>query len=241
MSHTIVLNVCLNSEVVMADGTREQILDAAGPVFADQGYDATIREICAAATVNVAAVNYYFGDKQNLYLETVRRAYQLRTSQVPMPSWSEDATPAEKLVGYIHTLVTRLVGLDEAPWPTRLLTREVIAPTAVCRELVEEYFRPTLERLLAILDEIVPDSITLAQRQQLAFSITGQCMLYRVAGGVVTMLVKPEEIEKHFQIDQIAHHIATVSLAALGLTPAWQEQIQLEPGQGSAHQRTSNT
>lgn len=206
------------------DNTREQILDAAGPIFADSGFDATVREICKAAGVNLAAVNYYFGDKHQLYVETVRRAYKLRSTQVPMPSWPNDANSAEKLTGYISTLITRLVGLDKAPWPTRLLTREVLQPTSACKDLVEEYFRPQFDSLLEILDEVVPGSTPLCQRQQLAFSIIGQCLFYRFAGGVVTMLVTPADVEQHYDVKQLARHIASFSLSALGLTPSWQTQ-----------------
>ena len=46
---------------------RLRILAAAGNEFAAGGYEsATVRDICAAAAVNVAAVNYYFGDKRRL-------------------------------------------------------------------------------------------------------------------------------------------------------------------------------
>ena len=71
------------------DDTATRILDAAGPIFADKGFDrATVRDICQAAGVNLAGVNYYFRDKERLYIEAVKQAAKLRQSQVPMPQWS---------------------------------------------------------------------------------------------------------------------------------------------------------
>ena len=61
--------------LMSADSTRERILQAAGEEFANGGYaQATIRAICCKAGVNVAAVNYYFGDKERLYIEAVKHA-----------------------------------------------------------------------------------------------------------------------------------------------------------------------
>lgn len=57
---------------------RERILDAAERLFAERGYSATsIREITGGAACNVAAVNYYFGGKRNLYREVFRRRLRL--------------------------------------------------------------------------------------------------------------------------------------------------------------------
>lgn len=47
--------------------TRIMILDAAEQLFADQGHDNTsMRQITAAAKVNLSAVNYHFGSKDGL-------------------------------------------------------------------------------------------------------------------------------------------------------------------------------
>ena len=71
------------------DATRDRLLMAAGEVFAEKGFDkATVREICQAANVqNIAAVNYYFGDKERLYIESVKRAHQVQIDLVPLPKW----------------------------------------------------------------------------------------------------------------------------------------------------------
>jgi len=56
--------------------TQEQVLEAALEVFARKGYrETTVAEICRAAGANVAAVNYHFGGKEQLYAEVWQRAF----------------------------------------------------------------------------------------------------------------------------------------------------------------------
>ena len=53
-----------------SDLTRAAILDAAERLYADRGFaDVTLRDIVAAANVNLAAVNYHFGSKDELIAE----------------------------------------------------------------------------------------------------------------------------------------------------------------------------
>ena len=53
-----------------ADSTRATILGAAERLYADRGFaDVTLRDIVAAADVNLAAVNYHFGSKDELIAE----------------------------------------------------------------------------------------------------------------------------------------------------------------------------
>ena len=58
------------------DETRQRLLDTAGEVFAEKGFQAaTVRQICGMAGVNIAAINYHFGDKERLYIEAVKHAH----------------------------------------------------------------------------------------------------------------------------------------------------------------------
>ena len=92
------------------DSTRKRILDAAGPIFAENGYQAsTVRDICDQADVNLAAVNYYFGDKERLYLETVKLARQNRAEEAPLPDWGEDTPTETKLRDFVRTMTTRML------------------------------------------------------------------------------------------------------------------------------------
>ena len=54
--------------------TKDRILNAAEGLFAQQGFSGTsLREVTSRADVNIAAVNYHFGSKENLINEVFRR------------------------------------------------------------------------------------------------------------------------------------------------------------------------
>jgi AcrR family transcriptional regulator len=54
--------------------TKQKILDTAERLFGEQGYDATsLRQITGEAGVNLAAIHYHFGSKDELLDEIVKR------------------------------------------------------------------------------------------------------------------------------------------------------------------------
>lgn len=60
--------------------SRERLLDAAEDLFAEAGFNgASVRQIVERAAVNLGAIPYHFGTKENLFKEVVlRRATPLR-------------------------------------------------------------------------------------------------------------------------------------------------------------------
>lgn len=198
------------------DTTKHRILLAAGPIFANKGFRAaTVREICDAAQVNLASINYYFGDKHQLYIEAVIHARKMRVQQVPFPKWEPDTSPENKLRDFIRLLLDRTMALKTAPWQIRLLMREVLQPTEACRQLVEGYFRPYLDVLMSIIDEMLGRRLSEHQRLKIAFSVIGQCMYYRFAGDVAAMMIDAVGVEDEFEIDDLTSHITEFSVAAL--------------------------
>lgn len=210
--------------IIDTDTTRERIAVAAGEIFAERGFDGTtVRDICQRAGANVAAVNYYFGDKQRLYVEAVVQAHRWRMEQAPLPDWSA-STPAEtKLADFIATFIRRVRSGPDGTWHSKLMMREMVNPTAACAELVQSSIRPQFEILLQILRELMPADISSDELQLTAFSIVGQCLFYHFADPVIRNLLSADDYVA-FDINRLARHITDFSLASIkGRTRALRE------------------
>jgi AcrR family transcriptional regulator len=202
---------------IMIDGdeTRRRILDAAGPLFAAKGRDATsVREICERAEANVSAVNYHFRTKEHLYVEAVRHAYQTCAAAAPLPSWPPGTPAEERLRDFIRVELQRVAEPRAPEWHRLLTMREVAQPTEACTEFVREFIRPAADILLSILDELVPAEVPVARRRLLTGSIIGQCLHYHHCRHIVPLLF-PDVTPWKLDVEVLTEHITAFSLAAI--------------------------
>ena len=124
--------------------TERRVLEAAGEVFADLGYRAaTVRQICEKAGANIAAVNYYFGDKEGLYLAVLRSVPDAQAKKYPARSGlSDGATAEQQLRVYIQSLLHRVFDSGRPGWHAKIIAREMVEPTRALDSLLEEVARP---------------------------------------------------------------------------------------------------
>lgn len=62
--------------------TKDRILGAAEELFAQHGFGGTsLRQVTSRADVNIAAVNYHFGSKENLVNEVFRRRMDVMSAE----------------------------------------------------------------------------------------------------------------------------------------------------------------
>ncbi|MGH9804053.1 MAG: CerR family C-terminal domain-containing protein [Candidatus Acidiferrales bacterium] len=209
-----------------------RLLEAAEKLFAERGFaDTSIRDLAEAAGVNVAAVNYYFGDKDRLYLEALRRALRhQRTSDPPFEAVLEEArregTPAAAARGlrkYIGLYMGWLFAEESekgGPCACALFQREMSSPTPALDVIVEEFIEPKSTVLWGLLQQARPELGS--DREQLLFhaaSIVGQCLHYRLVLPVILRLHKKDNFSQE-EIRRIAEHIANFTLRGLGLSEA---------------------
>ncbi len=219
----------------MDDTPKYRLLDAAGACFAQQGYaGAAVRDICQSAGLNIASVNYYFGDKERLYAETVKYACEKSAAKYPMPDWPTDMPAHEKLRHFITTFVNRLLDADNKPWQTQIIMREMAQPTSACFEWMRDYVQPMAEKLKAVLAEITHEPVTTDRAYMIGFSIVGQCLYYRQNRPIGATLMGEERFMK-LTPDVVAKHVYDFTAAALGLA-----QPMLAPPLRTKHIQTKS-
>ena len=199
-----------------ADDTRTRLLDTAGDVFAESGYQAaTVREICTRAGVNVALVNYHFGDKLELYTEVLRRSLVAGNSTILERVRDEQATPEELLRGLIGAMVGRICGMGNQTPHVRLMVHELAQPTPAMPRVIDEAMRPVYDRFRQLIGAIMNRPVDDDAVRLSTSSIIGQIVHYAHARHVITRLWPDLEMTPE-RIAQIAAHIANFSLAGIG-------------------------
>jgi AcrR family transcriptional regulator len=195
--------------------TRDKILSAAGEVFAEQGFEgATVRAITERAGVNVAAVNYHFRDKAELYTRVVLDACSARAAWRDVIAEAPDS-PEERLRSLIRHFLEYLLDPERAAWKRRLMAREMANPTGALDELVEKNIRPLRDEfLLPTLRELAGNKLTRRQLSLISISVMGQCH-YFLQGQPIIERLNPDFKIGDAEIAEIAEHIARFSLAGI--------------------------
>jgi AcrR family transcriptional regulator len=196
------------------DSTRIRLLEAAGEEFACKGFDAArVRTICERAGANVAAVNYHFGDKNQLYVETVVHAHPCSLDS-SIGDVGPDRDPADDLRTFVHNFLKHVLAInDPDDWRHRLILRELLHPTAASDVLIREVIRPRFECLEKIIARLCPDADD-RKRHALAFSVIGQCLHYRMARPVIERLLG-KGMQEGLDLEYLTDHITGFCLAAL--------------------------
>ena len=210
------LNTKDPSEEASPAETRQVLLEAAVAVFAERGFRAaSVREICQRAEVNVAAVNYHFGDKESLYAEALKFALRVAHAKYPADlGLTPGATPAARLYAFVHSFLLRIFDEGRASWHGKMMSREMIEPTAALDGLVQEEIRPMSERLSGIIRDLLGRKAGEEEVRQCGMSVVSQCLFYEHCRPVITRLF-PDMKFTPSGLERLADHITRFSLSAL--------------------------
>ena len=213
--------------------TRNRILSTACEVFAEKGYhDATIEEICTRAKSNVAAVNYHFGSKDQLYARVWRRAFDEAVEAYPPEGGlGPEASPEERLRAAIYSLVGRTVDPGRIGHAGKLLLREMVNPTDAIKHVKHDVLRSMHERMSNLMRELLGPEATDEQLLLSEMSVAHQCVAIGIRlfkGGI------PPHMRLDMSVDQLVEtlteHITKFSLAGI---KAVREDIKKEVDRAS--------
>jgi len=162
----------------MDEDTKSRILAAAEALFAEKGYAAvSVREITHAAGVNLAAVNYHFGGKENLYLEVFRsrwlpRAARLRTRLEELEERG-DYSVEDVVSALLRSFLDHPFWGDDRLRHVQLIVREMARRSEAFQLLLDSFWRPMVDLLVRLLDHASGGELSRQRLVVSAFSILG--------------------------------------------------------------------
>ncbi|MDK2972376.1 MAG: hypothetical protein PWP23_2131 [Candidatus Sumerlaeota bacterium] len=203
----------------MSHDTRERILQAATQLFAEFGYrGTTVAAVCRMASANIAAVNYYFGGKDALYVEAWRSAFLASINRHPPLGGVSPEAPAEaRLRGWIRSLIERISDPDSCDF--EIVHMELANPTGLLTNAMRESISPMEKMLAQIVGELLGKKKTPENIQLCMMSIQAQCLNPRVLGKRHQMLKQerpkagPEPLS--CDVEKIVDHVIEFSLAGI--------------------------
>jgi AcrR family transcriptional regulator len=138
-------------------GTRQHLLETAGQIIAEKGFDrATGKEICDQARANAAAINYYFGGMEGLYQAILQEAPLKFVSVEAVTAAIADKDDAKaKLEAFLGLFVRALTAQEQSSWVLRVMAREMVAPSPALEALREKQMYPKVRILKSIVAELM--------------------------------------------------------------------------------------
>jgi AcrR family transcriptional regulator len=136
----------------VAEDARVRLLQTGLRLFAQQGYTRTsTREIAEVASVNVAAISYYFGDKAGLY-RAVFFGPQGSGAQADLARFSAPGLTLEQVLrGFFEVFLAPLREGDAMRLCMKLRFREMFEPTGLWAEEIAKGIKPMHDALAAVL------------------------------------------------------------------------------------------
>jgi AcrR family transcriptional regulator len=210
--------------------TRTRLLEAAGPIFAAEGFHkAKIRDVCARAGANVAAVNYHFGDKLGLYTEVLRYSISAAVIDPSLVANAAGVPPEAKLRAFVRMMLSSVFRATRPAWYMKLVLQEMSNPTPAIDELVKEFIRPRYRLLCEVIGLMIGQSPKARVTQLCAHSVVGQARHYLIAN-VVIERVWPEFKFTEEELEELTDHIAVFSAAGIKASGAVKSAVKTSYG-----------
>ena len=195
--------------------TKQRILDSAEALFARHGFaGASLRQVTASANVNLAAVNYHFGSKENLINEVFRRRLDDLNSQRQQALQAVTVRPGYTLEDVLDAFVRPALALSQdnkgGAGFVRVLARAYAEHNEQLRKFLHDNYGPALKEFAAAFARLLPH----LDKQELYWrlDIVSGALTYAMAD---FGMIKRRGISEQQHRDLSAEHL--IKFAAAGL------------------------
>lgn len=203
--------------------TKEQLVFAAGELFAELGYDAvSTRMIADKAEVTLGSIHYHFGSKENLFLEACKYALAEKRCNGFLEVLEENPELAEHPSGQaeiIRTAVYRnfheLFRPEKPRWERLILIREVMNPSSALPIIAEQIFKPDSEATRAFFRKIKPGASDREANAWMDF-LHAQIVFYAATEEIME-LVRNEKITSYDFYREAARNLSRAMILLLNL------------------------
>ncbi|SHJ60842.1 transcriptional regulator, TetR family [Rubritalea squalenifaciens DSM 18772] len=203
----------------MPSEPKIKLINSAIEVFANNGYrGARVSDIVAGADANIAAVNYHFGSKENLYMQAIRKAHEISEMTYPTRgNLPQDAPAREKLSSYVRSCLKRSLDKGPAGQFGRIFAKTMYSPDSPVKRVLDEAHDLELDYIQEMLIEFygtdAPAVIQLAK-------INVVCLSSVLSNYPITSSKIFSSDPSPKEIDSMIENQVNVTLAALdSLTP----------------------
>ena len=176
---------------------KNQLIAAALAQFGEYGLHATTRDIAAQAGQNIAAITYYFGSKEDLYLACAQWIADFIGSQ-----FRPHAEEAERLFaqpepdrGAMRELILRacknmimLLTQDDTVNLSKFISREQLSPTAAYQLVHDQVINPLHTHLTRLIAAYTGGDANATQLILHTHALLGEVLAFRL--GKETILLR---------------------------------------------------
>lgn len=203
--------------------TRAILLEVAEKLFLSKGYEhVRVREITDAARVNIAAVNYHFNGKDNLYrtvlrnrLRDIARRRIDRINQVVAEAPSKTPELTEIISAFVRSFFDDVSASSEHKRHLAMVYREM-SPDAVAPDLVASELATPINSCLRKAIILTRPYLSNSHAAFCASSITGQVLHFIFMRDIFRPLVEPATDTEYIEV--IIQHITEFSLRGIDNT-----------------------
>jgi AcrR family transcriptional regulator len=173
---------------------REDILDVAEKLFAEQGFEAiSIREISKSADINIAMVSYYFGSKEKLYEEVVNR--KLISSDLIIKHIEKYEAYQEKLFAIVDLFINKFFERRDFQ---NIIFREMAMNQ---RTGMAELITTRLHQNFSVISDVIQKGIKYKEFKKVDVELTvmtiiGVVKTYTTSSSIACKVLKTDDIDQ---------------------------------------------